>query len=304
MQKKRLYKIGQGLAGKRLDRVLQVLTGLSRKKVKGLLDTGLVTVGGRKVVIASWETTPGDQIEVQDEQVPERSSKEYYLKVVHEDAHILVVEKDPGVPCEISPLATRPTLVSIINAYFKRKLPHLKYHYLGPIHRLDTETSGLMVYSKTKEGNKLTEQFKRHSIKRKYLAVVQGRIEQESGKIEGYLKKSNLLKEGKKVAISTPESGRLSVTHFKVRERYDKATLTEIALDTGRTHQIRVQMTSIGHPVVGDKIYGRGGVAFPRQALHAAYLSFHHPVTGEKMEFSSELPKDLRKLVDRLREQS
>ncbi|MGH7273842.1 MAG: RluA family pseudouridine synthase [Nitrospiria bacterium] len=303
MSKKKIFKVSESLAGQRVDRVLQIFAGLSRKKVKGLLDQGKVLVNGRKVVIASWEMKKGDRLEIEHEGA-ETSAKEYYLKVVYEDADLLVIEKDPGVACEKSPIATKPTIIAIINAYFKRKYPHLKHHYLGLVHRLDTETSGLMVYTKTKEANRITDQFKRHTIKREYLAVVQERIEPEGGKIEGYLKKSNLLAGGKKVQLSTRESGREAVTHFRVLERYHDATLVEIELNTGRTHQIRVQMASIGHPVIGDKIYGSGTrhpTPFPRQALHASFLGFRHPVTHQKMEFKSELPRDLRKLVDRLR---
>jgi 23S rRNA pseudouridine1911/1915/1917 synthase len=313
------FQIAKGLSERRLDRVLPILLGLSRKKVKTLLDQGRIFVNGRKVVIASWKTKPGDKIEISGDQgpAPTPEATKYFLKVVYEDADLLVIEKDAGIGCEPSTVATRPSIVSIINAYLKRKCPHLKRHYLGLVHRLDRDTSGLMVYTKTKEANKIADQFKRHTIRRKYRAVVEGRIDEDQGRIEGFLKKSDLLGGGRKVALGTPESGRKAVTEFRVLERYENATLVEISLNTGRTHQIRVQMASIGHPVIGDRIYGpphpasppsprhRGeglGVrGFARQALHAAYLKFHHPVTGQKMEFSSELPKDMRKLVDRLR---
>ena len=163
-----------------------------------------------------------------------------------------------------------------------------------------------MVYSKTKEGNKVADQFKRHTIKRKYFVLVAGQVSDEQGKIEGFIEKSPLLKGGQKVKTATPEAGRFASTEFRVLERYPHATLLEVKINTGRTHQIRLHLGSIGHPVVGDKIYGKKGAincapTFPRQALHACYLKFHHPLTGEPLEFVSELPKDMRKLVDRLR---
>jgi 23S rRNA pseudouridine1911/1915/1917 synthase len=287
-------------AGERLDRFLQEALKISRKKAKVLLDQGRIFINGRKVVIASWEMKAKDRVTVQDV-TTEASADRYYLKVVHEDDDLIVVEKEPGIACEKSLLATRPTMVAIINAYFKRRMPHLKHHYLGLVHRLDQDTSGLMIYTKTKAANKIADQFKRHTIKRKYMAVVQGRIEADGGKIEGYLQKSDLLTGGKKVKLSTKEAGRPAMTIFQVKERYPNATLVEIQLDTGRTHQIRVHMASIGHGVVGDKIYGDKKSSFPRQALHASVLGFHHPVTQQKVEFISELPRDLRKLVDRLR---
>jgi 23S rRNA pseudouridine1911/1915/1917 synthase len=274
--------------------------------VKAILDQGRVLLNGRRVVIASWQVRPGDRVDIVSEgDEAQPAAGEHYLKIVHEDADLLVIEKDAGIACEKSPVATRPSIVSIINAYLKRKYPHRKGHYLGLVHRLDRDTSGLMVYTKTHEANRITDQFKRHAIKRRYLAVVEGKIEGPSGKIEGYLKKSALLSGGRKVTSSTPESGHQAVTLFKVLERYDNATLVEVTLNTGRTHQIRVQMASIGHPVVGDKIYG-GERVFPfhRQALHATFLKFHHPVTGKNMEFRSDLPRDMRRLVDRLRTDS
>ncbi len=297
------FRVDAGEGGERIDRYLRQKTSLSRKKIKALLDQGRVFVGERKVFIASWAIKAGDRIEVREETpLGSNQTGQFYLKVVHEDPHLIVINKDAGVPCEPTPLATTPTLVEIVNAYFKRKYPHLKTHYLGLVHRLDRDTSGLMVYSKTREANRITDQFKRHTIQRKYLAVVQGGPEREAGTISGYLKKSTLLKGGKKVAPSTAASGQKAVTHWRLLERYGDAALLEIRLNTGRTHQIRVQMASIGHPVIGDKIYGGvKGIPFPRQALHASYLGFRHPVTGAKMEFESELPRDLKRLVDRLR---
>ncbi len=287
---------------KRLDLFLKERSRLSRKKIKALIDQGLVFVNQRKVVIASWKMEPGRVVEIRDQQeLRHPAALQQFLKVVYEDKDLLVVEKEAGVLCELSPIATRPTMIEIINAYFKKKQPHLKGHYLGPVHRLDQETSGLMVYSKTKEANKITEQFKRHTIKRRYLAIVEGPVAKQEGKIEGYLQKSDLLKGGQKVKPSTAASGQKAVTHWRLLERYGTASLLEVTLNTGRTHQIRVQMASIGHPVMGDKIYGERAVSFPRQALHANLLGFRHPITGKKMEFESQLPRDLRRLVNRLR---
>lgn len=293
-----MFKIGE-----RLDRYLQRKTGLSRKKVKSLLDQGRVSINGRKVVIASWTVTPEASIEIHEtpgERNP--AAGEHFLKVVYEDPDILVVDKDPGILCEPSPIATKPTLVEIINAYLKRRYPHLKGHYLGLVHRLDRDTSGLMVYTKRREANRLTQQFRRHAIGRRYLAVVSGPVDRESGKIEGFLKKNPLLKGGRKVQGSTRASGQYAVTHWRLIERYPNASLLEVTLNTGRTHQIRVHMAGMGHPLLGDRVYGGGGTTrFHRQALHASYLSFHHPMTGEEKEFRSKLPKDMQKLVDKLR---
>src|SRR5262245_16906487 len=131
------FQIAKGLSGRRLDRVLPILLGLSRKKVKMLLDGGRIFVNGRKVIIASWELKNGDKVEVTGEDAASISpeAKKYFLKVVYEDADLLIVEKDAGIGCEPSGVATRPSIVSIINAYLARKYPHLKRHYLGLVHR-------------------------------------------------------------------------------------------------------------------------------------------------------------------------
>ncbi len=303
------FKISDAQDGERLDLALKSLAKMSRKKVKSLLDSGQVFVNNRKVIIASWEVEEGNVIQVKGiDDAEELSADGHYLKVLYEDTNILVVEKEAGILCEKSPIATKPTLVAIINAYFKRKMPHLKHHYLGLVHRLDQDTSGIMVYSKTREANRITDQFKKHTIKRKYLAIVEGRVTSEQGKVQSYLKKSTLLSAGKKVVASTPEAGRLAITQYRLLERYDRATLLELNLNTGRTHQIRVQMASLGHPLVGDLIYGKDfkgpKIFFARQALHASYLCFRHPITGTKMEFRSELPRDMRRLMERLRQSS
>lgn len=289
-------------AGNRLDRFLQTQTGLSRKKVKKLLDEGRIRINDRKVIIASWIVKKGQTIAIQEAGVlSDPNASEYFLKVAFEDAALLVVEKDPGVPCEPTPQSTRPTIIEIINAYLHRRYPHLKGHYVGPVHRLDRDTSGLMVFTKKKEANRLAHQFKNHTIKRRYLAIVSGRLEQEEGTIRGFLQKSSLLKGGKKVKASTSHSGKEAITHWRLLERYPKSSLVEITLNTGRTHQIRVHLSSLGHPVIGDKIYGEREARFARQALHASFLGFKHPLTGEWMEFESPLPRDMRRLVDRLR---
>ncbi|MBI2499876.1 MAG: RluA family pseudouridine synthase [Deltaproteobacteria bacterium] len=295
------FKVGRREEGSRLDRFLQEKTSLSRKKVKGLLDQGQIYLNNRKVVIASWQVKQGALIEIRKETgLRHPTADKYFLKVVYEDSDLLVVEKDAGVPCEESPQATEPTILEIINAYLKRKYPHLKRHYVGPVHRLDRDTSGLMVFTKKREANKLTDQFKRHVIKRRYLAIVEGAVEGERGKIEGFLQKNQILPGGRKVKPSTIASGKRAVTYWRLKERYAAASLLEITLNTGRTHQIRVHMASIGHPVMGDKIYGHGG-GLQRQALHASFLGFWHPLTGQEMEFESDLPRDMRRLVDRLR---
>ncbi|MDO8644675.1 MAG: RluA family pseudouridine synthase, partial [bacterium] len=149
---------------------------------------------------------------------------------------------------------------------------------------------------KTKEGNRITDQFKRQTVVRRYMAVVAGRVKGEQGRLEGYLAPADLPR-GQKVKLVPRGKGKRALTQYTVLERYGDVTLLEVLIKTGRTHQIRVQLAGAGHPIVGDKIYGDPAFPFKRQALHASYLLFKHPVTGKKMEMTSKLPRDLRRFV-------
>lgn len=296
------YTVGPQEAGSRLDLFLKAHgPAASRKQAKRLLDAGLVRVNRRKTVIASWELQAGDEVSVVAESTADADVDRYFLKVIFEDDFLIVVDKDAGIPCEDSPQALKPSLVQIINVYLRKNAPPESRPYLGLIHRLDQETSGLMVYTKKKAANSISRQFKEHSIERRYQAVVVGPIEREQGLI-----KTGLAKEtkggGAKVRVVPPRKGKWAQTHYHVLERYSDATLVEVIPRTGRTHQIRVHLAHIGHPLVGDKLYGDGsGIRFKRHALHASVLGFRHPMTGEKLKFVSQLPKDMRRLVDKLR---
>ncbi len=292
--------------GTRLDLFLKNrLPEVSRKQAKRLLDAGQVRINGRKVIIASWKLQAGDRVTLATQQDKDPDPAGYFLKVYYEDPSLLVVEKDAGIPCEKTPQALKPSLVEIINAYLQKIAPSGTRPYLGLMHRLDTDTSGLMIYTRKKEANTLAEQFSSHRIERRYLAIVEGGVAQETGSIRKKLVKEDG-KGGRKVRIAGQgEEGRFAQTDYRVLERYSQATLLEVIVKTGRTHQVRVHFASIGHPLVGERLYRPEGpkstVRLKRQALHASFLGFHHPVTGEKMELKSELPRDLRRLVDRLR---
>lgn len=299
------HMVDQHKAGERIDLYLKETLGVSRKKAKVLLDAGKVLVNGNKVVIASWSIKAGDKVSIlSDTDKDPTENKGHFLKVIFEDADLLIVEKEAGISCEHSPVAWKPSMVSIVNQYLKKTHPHLPVHYVGLVHRLDTDTSGLLLYSKSKEGNKISDQFKRRVIKRRYLAVVDGAVSRQSGKLENYIAPAEL-GGGQKMRIVGPGKGKKAITQYTVLERYSRATLLEVMIKTGRTHQIRVQLAEAGHPIIGDKIYGtKGKIPFKRQALHACELEFQHPVTAEKVKVSIPLPRDLRRLVDRFRTNS
>ncbi len=299
-------KVRPSSAGMRLDLFLKEhMPNCSRKQAKRLLDGGLVRVNGRKTVIASWELQSGDKIEVAEDSDTGVDVAKYFLKVVFEDNFLLIVEKDAGIACETSPLDLKPSLVQIVNAYLKKQNPGIVKPYLGLIHRLDKETSGLMVYSKKPVANRISKQFKDHTIQRRYHAVVHGQVDRENGAISTYLDKVDQPGGAKMMVVKRTPDAKKAETLFRVIERYSQASLLELIPKTGRTHQLRVHLAHLGHPIVGDKLYGNknrvAGLNMKRQALHASVLGFVHPASGKKHKFESDLPKDLRQLVDRLR---
>ncbi|HEX5034484.1 MAG TPA: RluA family pseudouridine synthase [bacterium] len=294
-------KVTKEQDGLRLDQYLVKAKAFSRKKAKQLIDEGRVFLGDRKIIIASWEVKVGETWSIRapgDTAVPRR---ERYLKVHYEDKDLLVVEKPPGVACESTAQTLTSTLVDDINDYLRRAHPDIEYPYVGLMHRLDRETSGLMVYTLSREANVLSDQFKRHTIVRHYLALVEGRVAKAEGRIESAIVK-DLEAKGKKMKSVKARKGAegYAATEYRVLERYRDATLIEARLETGRTHQVRVHLASLGHPVIGDKLYG-SRLASPRHALHSAYLEFKHPLSGKKMAFRSKPPGDFKKLQEKFR---
>jgi len=291
--------------GMRLDQFLPQAMGGSRKKAKQLIDEGRVYLGDRKVIIASWEVKAGETWSLRDPGEVTLPRRERYLKVYYEDPDLLVVEKPPGVACERTAQTLSSTLVDDINDYLRRAHPEIEHPYVGLMHRLDRETSGIMVYTLSRRANSLSDQFKRHSVVRRYLALVEGPIKKAEGTVDSVLVK-DLAARGKKMKslkVGGKGGGNRSVTHFEVLERYRNATLIEARLETGRTHQVRVHLASLGHPVVGDKLYG-SKTPSPRHALHAAYLEFRHPLSNKKIHFKSKPPKDFQRLIETLRAKS
>jgi 23S rRNA pseudouridine1911/1915/1917 synthase len=296
----------------RLDLFLAEQLSVSRKKVKALIDQGRIWAGEKKIIIASWKLQEGDTVEVRDKDDGALPRRKRYLKIWYEDEYLLVVEKPPGVACERTGQTLTSTVVDDLNDYLRRAHPGKPYPYIGLMHRLDRETSGLMVYSLSKQANRLARDFRFHQIERKYLAIVEGAMKSSEGRINRPLQK-DLRRGGRKMktaAVSLPtgrpavRAGRQgdltaqrAVTDFIVKQRFPQATLVEARLLTGRTHQVRVHFASLGHPVMGDKLYG-GRAQVPRQMLHASHLEFEHPVTKKKLRFTSPLPKDFKSLLD------
>ena len=287
--------------GRRLDVVIAGhLPSLSRSRVAHLAAGERVRVDGRPRKPA-FRVRRGQAVEVTvPAPVPSGVRPEALpLDVVLEDADLVVVNKPAGMTVHPAPGHPTGTLVNALLA---------RVHDLagiggelrpGIVHRLDKDTSGLLVVAKTDAAHRgLASQFKAHTARRTYLAVVRGRVRRDEGTIAAPLGRHPV----RRLRIAVVPAGRRAVTHYTVLERYRGATLLACRLETGRTHQIRVHLAHIGHPVLGDPVYGRARAPeIARQALHAARLEFVHPRTGRPVACTAPLPPDLARLVARLR---
>jgi 23S rRNA pseudouridine1911/1915/1917 synthase len=304
--------IGADGAGERLDRFLTTVPGLgTRSQVKQLIDASRVAVDGspRK---AGFVLRTGMQVTV-DVPAPLPSSIEpeaLPLAVLYEDAHLLAIDKPPGMVVHPAPGSRRGT---VVNALLHR-LGALdgvgEASRPGIVHRLDKDTSGVLLIARTTPAlEALARQFRTRTIEKRYVALVHGAVRGERGTIDRPIGRDP--RDRKRMSVRS-RRGRPAVTHWKVGERLPGATLLDVTIETGRTHQIRVHLASIGHPIVGDAVYGgrrRSATAAahdllaacPRQALHAGGLALAHPVTGAPLVFQAPLPPDLRALVDGLR---
>lgn len=294
--------------GMRLDQwLVKRKVFASRHAAKVALDAGLVRVGGRRVVIAKWELKSGDAIAVSrttlSNRAREKIAGERKVEVLYEDADLICINKPAGVAVVTTSHSATLTVVDIVRSYLRRKYPGARGTFVKALHRLDVDTSGAVVLAKSKLGEQVTKQFKMHSIDRRYLALVAGAVEDDAGTISTPVMKGDF-GHGKKVAPAPKGEGKRAVTHYQVEERYADATLLKLRVETGRTHQIRVHCASIGHPLLGDKLYGppEETIKVPRLALHAEFLKFYLPDAGKKVECRAPMPADMRKVIDECRE--
>ncbi|HEY4695017.1 MAG TPA: RluA family pseudouridine synthase [Candidatus Nanoarchaeia archaeon] len=273
----------------RLDQVVSSLVkSLTRAKSKKLINEGHILVNDHQVE-PSYRVGKGDRIKVEIPATPQISLKAQNipLKIVYEDSDILVIDKPAGLV--VHPTLDHPTgtLVNALLGHLKeRKKEDLRP---GIVHRLDKDTSGLLVVGKTLSATEnLKKQFKARTVTKKYIALASGEVEKETGLIDKKIARHPKFR-SKFVAGG---QGREAQTEYKVLRRFKSMTLLELKPLTGRTHQLRVHLTSIGYPIVGDKLYG-GRALLDRQFLHASFLAFTHPATFVKLEFESKLPEDL-----------
>ena len=319
-----------GFAGQRLDKALAALApeGISRSRLTQLIRDGAVTRGGVPVTDPKAKVKAGEAFELTLPPVedPDPQPENIPLDIVFEDEWLIVVDKPAGMVVHPAPGAETGTLVNALLHHCGDTLSGIGgVKRPGIVHRIDKDTSGLLVVAKTDIAHQgLSALFAAHDLDREYFAVTRGAPDRADPRLMGtpgvsiegpWFRVETLIGrhsgDRKKMAVVRGGEGRRAVTRFRVEERLsDRAALIRCRLETGRTHQIRVHLNHLGHGLVGDPLYGKGKIAglpeaaaaFPRQALHAAILGFEHPITGESLNFSSNLPQDLRNLVTNLTE--
>jgi 23S rRNA pseudouridine1911/1915/1917 synthase len=313
----RRFVVDEADAGKRLDAFLaEKLTNLSRARLQRLIESGDVLIDERtaksshKVRAAQIiEVDLANVVEIPEDITPENIS----LKIIYEDAAIVVVNKPAGMIVHPGAGAGAGTLANALAFHFQNLSQHAGRARPGIVHRLDKDTSGLLVVAKTESAHEnLAEQFRRREVQKKYIALAHGRMREETGRIEQPIGRDERNRTRMSV-VPKGRGGREALTLFQVRQRFERFTLLDVEIKTGRTHQIRVHLAWIKHPVVGDETYNAGRdknipdaalrariERLGRQFLHAAKLKFRHPQSEKLMEFTAPLPAELREFLDSL----
>lgn len=298
------YIVDSNYDNTRIDKFLsEIIEGKSRSYIQGLIEDNKVMVNN-KIIKSNYKLKTGDcvdvtipepvELEVEGEDIP--------LDILYEDSDVLVLNKPQGMVVHPAAGNQSGTLVNALLNHCNDLSGINGVIRPGIVHRIDKDTSGVLVIAKHDAAhNKLADQLKDHTMTRLYVALVEGVIKQENGTVDAPLDRHPI--ERKKIAVV--KDGRRAVTHYRVLERFNNSTLVECRLETGRTHQIRVHMAHIGHPLVGDPVYGYKKQRFnlPGQLLHAKVLGFIHPTSGEYVEFETPIPEYFSKVIEILRKE-
>ena len=288
--------------GKRIDAYLAANTEHSRANVQRLIENEKILVNGKKTKV-SYKVQPNDEISIEDEEPKEIGLKaqEIPIDILYEDDDIIVVNKPKGMV--VHPANGNPdgTLVNAVMAICKDSLSGIGGEIRpGIVHRLDKDTSGVIIVAKNDKSHiALSEQIKNHEVEKTYIALVKGFVKENEATINMPIGRST--KDRKKMAVN--KNGKNAITHFQVIERFKNYTLLEVKIETGRTHQIRVHLSEIGYPIVGDTTYsnGKNEWGIEGQCLHAKSLKFKHPITGEEMFIEAPLPEYFQKVIEELK---
>lgn len=286
---------------KRIDAYISENTEYSRTAVQRLIEEEKITVNGKKEK-ASYKVQNGDRIEIEEEPAREIKLKaqDIPLQILYEDKDIIVVNKPKGMV--VHPANGNPdgTLVNAVMAICKDSLSGIGGEIRpGIVHRLDKNTSGAIIIAKNDKAHiNLSEQLKNHEIKKTYIALVRGVVKENNATINMPIGRSK--KDRKKMDVD--KNGKEAITHFKVLKRYKDCTLLEINIETGRTHQIRVHLSHIGYPIIGDEVYSNGKNKWniEGQCLHAKSLDFKHPITGKNMHIEAPIPEYFENIIKEL----
>ena len=303
--------IGEAQHGFRLDKALaDLVPDLSRERLKALIVEGQVTAAGRPLN-PSMKVTAGQAfaIALPPPVEAEAIAQDIPLSIVHEDADLIVIDKPAGLVVHPAAGNLDGTLVNALLHHCRGQLSGIGgVARPGIVHRIDKDTSGLLVVAKSDRAHEgLAQQFKAHSIDRLYAAIVYGMPQPAAGTVDTWIARSDA--DRKKMAVYREGRGKHAVTHYRTVQPLRGAALVECRLETGRTHQVRVHMAHLGHPLIGDPVYGRDRkgfksiletLGFKRQALHAKSLGFIHPVTGRHLSFDSPMPADMQELLSEL----
>lgn len=319
-EKKIKIEIPQGKRKERIDTFLAAaIENATRSKAQKFIDDGLVLVNN-KTVKASYQVTPGDVIDITIPISPrpdEIEAEDIPLEIVYEDEYLIIVNKPAGMVAHPAYANFTGTLVNALLHHTQNLSEYNEPGRPGIVHRIDKETSGLLVVAKDEWTHaKLAEQFARHTLEREYQAVVWGIFKEPKGEINSNIVRS---KKDRKVFTTAIDEGKTALTFYEVIDEFEFASLLKLNLKTGRTHQIRVHLSSIHHPIFGDPTYGGREIVYgsalpkmksrvqnlleimPRQALHAKTIGFIHPHTKEFIRFDSELPNDMKELIAKLK---
>ena len=310
--------INKQLSSQRLDKVLvSKLEGYSRTQIKTLILNGNVCLDEKEIKDPSYITKENENyfINIILKQETKHSAENIDLNIIFEDEDLIVINKPPNLVMHPAPGNESGTLVNALMHYTNNQLSNLDDNSRpGIVHRLDKDTSGILVVAKNNNVHiNLAEQFKEHTISRRYKAIVWGTPDNQS--IEGYIERNR--KNRKKMSLNNKGFGKYSKTDIKLEKTFGIASLVDCHLHTGRTHQIRLHLTSKNSPIIGDKIYGKSKINqfgkdkntfnkfmilknFDRQALHAYHLGFDHPASKKRMDFDIEIPEDFKNLIELL----
>jgi 23S rRNA pseudouridine1911/1915/1917 synthase len=297
----------------RIDRALvDAIPALSRARIQALIAEGALSINGKLVADPSSTKFVGQSfcLSVPSPRPDHAVAQDIPLDIRHEDEHLIIVNKPAGLVVHPAAGHADGTLVNALLHHCKGRLSGIGgVQRPGIVHRIDRDTSGLLVVAKTDAAHEgLSKLFASHDIERRYLAVVAGHPAPPAGTVRTQIGRAT--NDRKKMAVLPDGKGKHAVTHFRMMEQLRKTALVECRLETGRTHQVRVHMAHIGHPLIGDATYNNRQKAFKfgpnqsyftRQALHAASLGFIHPITGEMLGFESDLPDDIQFLLSELR---